>query len=150
MVFVRSHSYTNDLQWSYCCLQKKDPHVITSPCLVVPGWDQIATKLPACNWGFQLSLRGAIYFRHPDEVQKKRKSSASWVATRRRWKREQDLFLQWVTELTQPTQSHYCCNVVVGRLCDGRMALPPLPQNTCIRTPTILLLKTSTSHLDGW
>lgn len=45
---------------------------------------------------------------------------------------------------TQTAQSHYCCNVVLGRLCDGRMA-PPF-----IRTPTILPHKsTPPAQMEG-
>lgn len=39
----------------------------------------------------------------------------------------------------QTTQSHYCCNVVLGRHCDGRMAYP------LICTPNILTHKSTPS-----
>lgn len=38
---------------------------------------------------------------------------------------------------TQATQSHHCCNVVLGRLCDGKMASPSSPP-LHIYTTTIL------------
>lgn len=42
----------------------------------------------------------------------------------RRIQTEQNLSSVKEGENTQPIQSQHCCNVVLGRLCDGRMAPP--------------------------